>query len=373
MMDVRPKLLIVDDRPENLLALRRVLQDLDIEIVEALSGNEALKATLHHNFALALLDVQMPEMDGYELASILREEEKTAHLPFIFISAVYTDHLNVFKGYEKGAFSFITKPFQPEILLNKVNFFIDKHRQEIELIELNRNLEHKNNELRVINKELESFSYSVSHDLRAPIRAINGYAAILGEEFGDKLNDEAKELLQAIIGNARRMGLLIDQLLAFSRLGRKEMTMTVVDMNMVVNSALNELCQGNSLQRNKVNFGNLSAACGDASLLKQVWINLISNALKYTSKLKDAQVNISSEVKNGQVTYSIRDNGAGFDMKYYDKLFGVFQRLHNEDEFEGTGVGLAIVHRIITRHSGSIWAESKPNEGATFHFSLDID
>ncbi|HEX9825519.1 MAG TPA: response regulator, partial [Flavobacteriaceae bacterium] len=130
-MDAKPKILIVDDKPENLVALRIVLKDLDIELVEATSGNEALKATLHHNFALALLDIQMPEMDGYELAGILREEEKTMHLPIIFISAVYTDNLNVFKGYEKGAFSFITKPFQPEILINKVKFFIDRHQQEL--------------------------------------------------------------------------------------------------------------------------------------------------------------------------------------------------------------------------------------------------
>ena len=146
-MNIKPKILIVDDRPENLKALRTVLQDLDIDLVEATNGNDALKATLYHDFALALLDVQMPEMDGYELASILREEEKTANLPFVFISAVYTDNLNVFKGYEKGAFSFITKPFQPEILINKVKFFIEKHQQEIALFELNKDLKRKNEDL----------------------------------------------------------------------------------------------------------------------------------------------------------------------------------------------------------------------------------
>src|SRR3977135_3932720 len=161
-MDIKSKILIVDDKPENLVALRRVLKDLDIELVQATSGNDALKATLRNDFALALLDIQMPEMDGYELAGILREEEKTAHLPVIFISAVYTDNLNVFKGYERGAFSFITKPFQPEILINKVKFFIEKHQQEIALSGLNKELENKNRELVFINEELESFSYSVS-------------------------------------------------------------------------------------------------------------------------------------------------------------------------------------------------------------------
>jgi signal transduction histidine kinase/CheY-like chemotaxis protein len=154
-MKTKPKILIVDDKPENLVALRTILKNLDIQLVEATSGNDALKKTLHHDFALALLDIQMPGMDGYELAKILREAEKTAHLPFIFISAVYTDNADVFKGYEKGAFSFITKPFQPEILINKVKFFIDKHQQEIALFELNKELKNKNKELSILNDEKE--------------------------------------------------------------------------------------------------------------------------------------------------------------------------------------------------------------------------
>jgi len=162
-MNSKPKILIVDDKPENLFALRTVLKCLDIELVEATSGNEALKATLHHDFALALLDIQMPEMDGYELASILREEEKTSHLPFIFISAVYTDNLNIFKGYEKGAFSFIAKPFHPEMLINKVKFFIDEHQQRIALFKLNHELENKNKELEVFADSVKFASqYSLS-------------------------------------------------------------------------------------------------------------------------------------------------------------------------------------------------------------------
>jgi signal transduction histidine kinase len=369
-MNTKPKILIVDDKPENLLALKKVLQDLDIELVEASSGNEALKATLHNTFALALLDIQMPDMDGYELASILREEEKTAHLPFIFISAVYTDNLNVFKGYEKGAFSFITKPFQPEILINKVNFFIDKHRQQIELFELNRNLETKNQELKTINKELESFSYSVSHDLRAPIRAINGYSSILQDEFSDKLEGEATELLKSISANAIKMGTLIDQLLDFSRLGRKEMISTEIDMNLIVRSAMNDVCGHSSPQRKLIRVEQLPPTTGDAGLLKQVWINLISNGLKYSGAQPDSAVHISSSTNGNENIYIIKDNGAGFDMKYYNKLFGVFQRLHSETEFEGTGVGLAIVHRIVTRHGGKVWAESEIGKGATFYFSL---
>ena len=361
-MNAKPKILIVDDKPENLVALRIVLKDLDIELVEATSGNEALKATLRHDFALALLDIQMPEMDGYELAGILREEEKTMHLPFIFISAVYTDNLNVFKGYEKGAFSFITKPFQPEILINKVKFFIDKHQQEITLLELNE-------ELKNSNKELEAFSYSVSHDLRAPLRAINGYAEILNEDYGAKLDDEGKRIIEIIRDNATRMGILIDDLLSFSRIGRKEIQMREIDMNEMVEEVMVELNKSMT-HHAKIKIGKLHEAKADYGLLRQVMFNLISNAVKYSSKKKNPVVEISSEEKNGEIIFSVKDNGAGFDMRYADKLFGVFQRLHSQDEFEGTGVGLAIVQRIISRHKGKSWAEGKVNEGAIFYFSL---
>ena len=362
-MDKKTKILIVDDRPENLVALRKVLKDLDIELVEAKSGNEALKATLRHDFALALLDIQMPEMDGYELAGILREEEKTAQLPFIFISAVYTDNLNVFKGYEKGAFSFITKPFQPEILVNKVKFFIEKHQQEVAFFELNE-------ELKNTNKELEAFSYSVSHDLRAPLRALNGYAEMLKEEYAIKLDDEGKRLIENINYNARMMGTLIDELLAFSRLGRKEVQKTEIDMNELTENVVLEISK--SIKHSaKIKIDKLHKIKADYGLMKQVMFNLISNAIKYSSKKEKSIVEIFSKEKNNKIIFSVKDNGAGFDMRYADKLFGVFQRLHSQEEFEGIGVGLAIVQRVIVKHNGRVWAEGSLNQGATFNFSLE--
>ena len=357
-MQTKPKILIVDDKTENLVALRTVLKDLDIELVEATNGNDALKTTLHHDFALALLDIQMPEMDGYELASILREEEKTMHLPFIFVSAVYTDNLNVFKGYEKGAFSFLTKPFEPQILINKVRFFIDKHQQEIALHELNR--------------ELEAFSYSVSHDLRAPLRAVNGYSEILKEDYNDRLDDEGRRLIENIRYNTKKMGILIDDLLAFSRLGRNELQMKEIDMNELVETVINEIRRSVACNPD-ILVDKLHNVKADYNLLCQVILNLISNAVKYSSKASNPRVEISSSKEKGEVVFSIKDNGAGFDMKYADKLFGVFQRLHSHEEFEGTGVGLAIVHRIITRHKGKIWAEAEVNKGATFFFTLQTN
>ena len=361
-MNAKPKILIVDDKPENLVALRTVLKNLDIELIEARSGNEALKKSLHHDFVLALLDIQMPEMDGYELAGILREEEKTMQLPFIFISAVYTDNLNVFKGYEKGAFSFITKPFQPEILINKVKFFIDKHQQDVALFELNE-------ELKNSNRELEAFSYSVSHDLRAPLRALNGYAEILKEDYATKLDEQGGRMLNGICHNATKMATLIDDLLSFSRLGRKDLRKSEIDTNELVEGILNEINQTTS-NSPQIKIGQLHQVTGDYGLIRQVLFNLISNAFKYSSKKEAPVIEIFSEEENGEIIFSVKDNGAGFDIKYADKLFGVFQRLHSQEEFDGTGVGLAIVHRIITKHKGRIWAEGKVGQGAAFYFSL---
>jgi len=368
-MDKKPKILIVDDKPENLVALEVVLKDLNVELIKATSGNNALKETLHHDFALALLDIQMPEMDGYELAGILREEEKTKLLPFIFISAVYTDNLNVFKGYERGAFSFITKPFQPEILINKVKFFIEKHQQEIELLQLYKNMEKKNEELENSNKELESFSYSVSHDLRAPLRALDGYSKMMESAYSQVLDNEGKRLLGIIQTNAKKMGVLVDDLLAFSKLGKKEIEKSQINMDQMIEAVLHEL-RDFIPQKTSIQTNTLLPAYADNSLLHQVWVNLISNALKYSRKTENPQVYINCVKSENEIIYSVKDNGVGFSMDYIDKLFGVFQRLHGTIEFEGTGIGLAIVQRIITKHGGRVWAEGKINEGATFYFTL---
>ncbi len=367
-MKSKPKILIVDDKPENLIALEVVLKDLDVELVKALSGNEALKAILRHEFALALLDIQMPEMDGYELAGIIREENKTAELPFIFISAVYTDNLNVFKGYEKGAFSFITKPFQPEILINKVQFFIDKHLQDAALHELNENLRQKNLELEYSNKELDAFTYSVSHDLKAPLRAIRGYTKILKEDYEEKLDEEGKRVLGLIIDNSLKMSNLIDSLLLLSKLGKKDMKKKPIDMDQLVNTILQEFQEDLKNGKPSLEIKKLPSIMGDAELLKQVLINLISNAIKYSSKKESPKIEIGSSASEKEITYYVKDNGAGFNMQYVNKLFGVFQRLHENSEFEGIGIGLAIVQRIVLRHGGRVWAEGELNRGATFFF-----
>jgi signal transduction histidine kinase len=215
--------------------------------------------------------------------------------------------------------------------------------------------------------ELESFSYSVSHDLRAPLRAIDGYARMLEEDYAGRLDDEARRLLDVVRGSAKRMGQLIDDLLAFSRLGRQPTLPQRVEMTQMAREVAEELRGGREIA---IEVSPLPPAHVDAALIRQAWLNLIGNALKYSAKKPDARIAIGAAEEGAQNVYWVRDNGAGFDMRYAEKLFGVFQRLHRAEEFEGTGVGLAIVQRIVARHGGRVWAEGKPGEGACFSFAL---
>ena len=247
----------------------------------------------------------------------------------------------------------------------------EKEKRAEELIIANNDLKISEAQFKEVNKELESFSYSVSHDLRAPLRAVNGYARMLKGRYGTQLDPEADRLMNNIINHAKKMGQLIDDLLNFSRIGRKELVKMNIQMQYVVTTICSELKNEQVDRTIEFHIGELLPASADNIAIKQVWINLISNAIKY-SKLKDtAIIEIGSEIKGDEIIYYIKDNGAGFDMRYADKLFGVFQRLHSEEEFEGTGVGLALVQRIIAKHGGRAWGKGKVNEGATFFFTLN--
>lgn len=244
-----------------------------------------------------------------------------------------------------------------------------RKQAEEEIMILNEELEKR---VRERTEEMESFSYSVSHDLRAPLRAINGYANILEEDYNDRLDEEGKRLLKEVQQNARKMGVLIDDLLAFSRLGRKEIERSAIDMNRLAKQAIKET-ELASRHHASIKLWPLLPAKGDPALLQNVLNNLVSNAVKYSGKNEKPFIEIRSKRGNGELIYSVKDNGVGFDMLYEGKLFGVFQRLHSADEFPGTGVGLAMAKRIISKHKGRIWAQGKLNEGATFYFSLPDD
>jgi signal transduction histidine kinase len=233
----------------------------------------------------------------------------------------------------------------------------------------NSNLLQNELELRNSNSELESFAYSVSHDLRAPLRAINGYSTILKSDFEKELSEDAKVIVEKILQNTRSLDQLISDLLQYYRTG-KELKPGPISMKTLVEQVCWEIDDKEKMRNIKFETEELPDAYGDSTLIRQVWYNLISNAVKFTSKKDKALIQIGSENKDGVIIYHVKDNGSGFDMKYYDRMFNIFQRLHMRDEFEGTGLGLALVKRIITKHGGRVWAEAKTDEGASFYFIL---
>lgn len=606
-------ILVVDDRPANILVLENLLANKDRIIVSATNGKDALKVTLNRDIDLIILDVQMPDMDGFEVAQILQSNKRTKDIPIIFASAERKEHKFMMKGYEEGAIDYLFKPLDPEIAKAKVAVLLKVQLQKKELIEKNNSLhksallinnsadiigiidaptlkieeinnafteilgyskeetqgtsltfflgpedrtfiqglsknakerlsfetriyckdrslkwlhwkvvlkdrkwfvnarditdakevekirdylatvvkqsndaiyihdnegsiiswndgaekiygytekealkmkiwniipeymqpeierivndilqgkkiqslqtkritkhgkivdvllsasviidtanEHKsiaiterditlqkkadeqirhlnielqNNvvQLEMSNKELESFSYSISHDLKAPLRALIGYSKILEEDYSPEFDDEGKKFLNRISENGSKMNIMVDNLLEFARLGRREIAKEDVDMDALAKKSLNEI---NSSVKNhaKINLYDLIPAKGDYALLSHVWNNLISNAVKYSSKKENPIIDIGSNAEEDRIIYYVKDNGTGFNMAYANKLFGVFQRLHTIQEFDGIGIGLAIVQRIITKHGGKVWAEGIPDQGATFYFSLE--
>lgn len=235
---------------------------------------------------------------------------------------------------------------------------------------LEKEVSKRTKELASVNEELESFSYSVSHDLRAPLRSINGFSDMLIEDYKDKIDENGVRLLNVVKNSAVKMGRLIDDILQFSRLGKKSIQFGLVNMDLIFSSVISDLCLEYTDKEIDIQVGELHDANGDTSLMKQVIVNLMSNAFKYSTNEDKISVIVESEIQGEYIKYSIKDSGVGFEMKYHDKLFGVFQRLHTDSEFEGTGVGLAIVRRIVSKHGGSVWAESKIGEGSIFYFTV---
>lgn len=250
----------------------------------------------------------------------------------------------------------------------------DQQRADGKIRKLNEELEdrvaQRTEELKAANKELEAFSYSVSHDLRAPLRAVDGYTRMLSEDYGPVLDEEGQRICSVISSSAQDMGHLIDDLLSFSRFGRAAINPSVIDMEGMARAIFFELATPEKQERVEFILQPLPEVVGDPTLMRQVWVNLLSNALKFSAKREHPVIEVSASTQDGEILYCVRDNGAGFDMRYANKLFGVFQRLHTVKEFAGTGVGLAIVQRIVVRHGGRVWAEGEVDHGASFYFAL---
>jgi signal transduction histidine kinase len=410
------EILIAEDSPTQAEQLRYLLEKEGYAVTAATNGRHALELARQRKPTLIISDVVMPEMDGYTLCKAIKGDERLHDVPVIILTTLSSIQ-DIATSLDCGADNFLRKPYDPKSLLTRIDnilsnwelrksnkmrmgleiylggkkHFITSEREQIldllissyeqaiqvneelkareqEVRSLNADLELRAVELEAANKELESFSYSVSHDLRAPLRAIQGFARILQEDYGSRLDDEGRHVIETVCDCTARMQQLIEDLLQFSRWGRAPIECDVIPMTQLAQEAFDGIQQESALP--KLLLEPLPTAWGDPSLIRQVWCNLISNAVKYSSGRTDAVVDISGYAENGQNVYCVKDNGAGFDMTYYDKLFGVFQRLHTADEFPGTGVGLAIVRRVVARHGGRVWAESKVNEGAKFYFTL---
>jgi PAS domain S-box-containing protein len=511
------EILLVDDTADKLVALEAALTDLGQTIVKAESGPEALRLVLRREFAVILLDINMPGMDGFETASLIRQRKSSAHIPIIFVTSFSTGDVEVYRGYSLGAVDYLFTPVTPEVLRSKVTVFVElakknreiqrqavalrraeeerlqrkldeanariewetrrnhffrlsiellaiatydgvfsqtnptwqktlgyeekalhgrrlrdfihpdevdamdavianvlksdtslyfenrfrarngdyhwlgwtvapfaaegllyifarditeRRQRETEIQRLNADLEQRTLSLQMLNQELESFSYSLAHDLRTPLRSISAYSEMLAAGEAGELTPEVIHMVRTINRNSGRMTQLMDDFLAFFRVARKDVKQENIAMTSVAREAISSITTD---AKRVIDFrvGSLPEAKGDPAMVLQVFINLISNAVKFTSTRDRAEIEVGALGEQSPTVYFVKDNGVGFNMKYYSRLFGVFERLHRREEFDGTGIGLAIVQKIVQRHGGSVWAEAVVDEGATFYFTLE--
>jgi signal transduction histidine kinase len=369
--DSLPLVLVVEDNLDMSRFIRETLA-AEYRTESAFDGQQGLEKVFSLHPDLILSDVMMPGVSGTQMVNEIRTHADFNAIPIIMLTAKADDELRVHLLRE-GAQDYLLKPFSAEELRARVGNLVALKRTREQLVERNERLKQAVSKLEAANQELDSFSYSISHDLRAPLRAMDGFSRILLESYGASLDSEAQRYLGLVHENALQMSQLINDLLVFSRLSRQplqKLTFAPADLVRQVVDVLRAEQDGRKIE---ITLGDLPMCAADPALLKQVFVNLIANALKYSRKREASVIEIGSRSEAGTCVYFVKDNGVGFDMKYADKLFGVFQRLHSDHEYEGTGVGLAIVHRIISRHGGRIWAEAAPDQGATFSFTLDGD
>ncbi|MGD0816182.1 MAG: response regulator [Verrucomicrobiota bacterium] len=413
-------ILLVDDRHDKCMAMEAILAGLGQNIVTAHSGNEALRLLLEQEFAVILLDVNMPGLDGFETAFLIRQRKSLEHTPIIFTTAVSDTETHVSRGYSLGAVDYILTPVWPEVLRTKVSVFVELFKKNQQLIRqaevlrrahdelenrvknrtvqlavaneslrreiaererveeairhINAGLEQRvldrTAELAAANRELEAFTYSVAHDLQAPLRNIQSYVQLLEEEWAAKMPPEPGQYLQRIAARTKYLTQLISGLLNLSIIGKQELKRQQVGLKEIVEDVVASLKSDMPDRCIQWKIQDLPAAPCDPYLIRQVFINLLCNAVKYTRPRDLAVIEVGQTKVGAETAVFVRDNGVGFDMMYADKLFGLFQRLHPVAEFEGTGIGLAMVERIIRKHGGRIWAQAAEQKGATFYFTI---
>ncbi|MEO5970029.1 MAG: response regulator [Bdellovibrionia bacterium] len=415
MLNDIQNILIAEDAPTQAEHLKSILEEQHYQVSVARNGEEAFNLMPTLNPDIVISDIMMPKLNGYQLCQKIKADSNFKNTPVILLTTL-TDVADVIKGLESGADHFLTKPFEKKYLLERVNRVLasrnlseDQNSQEAVDIEFsgrsysikadrlqilsilldtavqrnndllqikdklqvaNKKLEQSVCESNTLNEELESFSSSVSHDLRAPLRAIMGYAHILLKGFEGKLDEKEKGYLLAINSAAEHMRQLIEDLLRLSKLGGQELRSDHVDLTKMALEIIDDLRRSEPKRNIKVSIAENLTLEGDVFLFRVVLDNLLRNAWKFTSKKSEAVVEFGMTYRERVPTYYIRDNGAGFDMKYSEKLFTPFGRMHPSSEFEGTGIGLATVQRIIHRHHGKIWVEAKVEKGTTFYFQI---
>jgi signal transduction histidine kinase len=400
-------ILIVDDKRENILPLVKILELHSLKADAAESGEEALKMILKKNYSLIIMDVQMPGMDGFEVAEALSGSNRTKDIPVIFLSAISKEKKYISKGYETGAVDYITKPVDPDLLILKVKTFLKLYEQKNELkdirdllskeIEIRKeaqeNLEHKvaertkelsvkNEELELRNHELQQFAWVVSHDLKEPLRKIETFIKIIKERY--LVHDEkAVDYINRTVRSSQRMGHLISDLLDYSRLS-SDVVPEKVNLNLIISEVLSDFDYLIEQKQAVVNMLNLPVITGVPSQLRQLLQNLIGNSLKFTKQDVVPVIDITTEfvaekdlnaAVNPQGNYCrimVTDNGIGFNEAYLDKIFKIFQSLNDRNSYEGTGIGLAIAKKIIEKHNGLITARSNEGHGASFIILLPV-
>jgi len=367
-------ILVVDDDTTKRFALRTILAPLEEEIVEASSGADALRQLLRNEFAVVLLDVRMPIMDGFETAQLIRQRPRSELTPIIFVTALDQAETDMGRGYTLGAVDFVFAPVVPAIMRAKVSVFVELYRAQQELrryrTQLETLVEERTIALTAINRELEAFSYSVSNDLRAPLTTFDALSKTMLEDPAGKLDKRTVEQLRKMRAASERMAAVFDGLQMLFRLTSGEIRREAVDVSALSAEIVQELRATNPKRKVDADIAPGIAVNGDQRLVRILLSNLISNAWKFTGTKPAPRISIGQETADGEACVFVKDNGVGFDMIDSHRLFGAFQRLHSQSEFAGAGIGLATARRIVNRHGGRIWAEGAVGEGATVYFAF---